>query len=74
MIIEGATAPKVNIYTRALLPQKFLPKHFSFCFQSLNTDKSFLDKGVELVGEGSVIFFFFLFFILLQILTNINEY
>ena len=56
MINEGATAPKVNIFTRALLPLKFLPKHFSFCFQSSNAAKiKFLDKGVELVGGGSVI-------------------
>ena len=37
MINEGATAPNVNIFTRALLPLKFHPKHFSFCFQSSNS-------------------------------------
>ena len=55
MIIEGASAPKVNIFTRALLPLQFLPKHFSFCFQSSNAATKDLDKGVELVGGGSVI-------------------
>ena len=48
--VTGATAPKVNIFTRALLPLKFLPEHFSFSFQSSNAAKLFLDKGVELVG------------------------
>ena len=54
MINEGPTALKVYIFTRALLPLKFLPKHFSFCFKSSNAAKK-MDKGVELVGGGSVI-------------------
>ena len=55
MINQGGTAPKVYICTRTLLPQKFLPKHLSFCFKSSNAAQKNLEKGVELVVGGSVI-------------------
>ena len=41
MINEDASFTKVNIFTKALLPLKFLPKQFSFCFQSSNAAKEF---------------------------------
>ena len=40
--VEGATAPKVTIFTRMPLPRKFLPTHSSF----------FVSRRVELVVEG----------------------
>ena len=47
-------APKVTIFTKALLPLKFLPKHFSL-FPVFKCCKKKMGKGVELVGGGSVI-------------------
>ena len=37
--VEGATAPKVTIFTRTPLPRKFLPTHSSFCFQKGGTSR-----------------------------------